>query len=1184
MATESEPDNVSAEPFDSLSKLRTEHIAKMRAALGEERTDAFIAEIRAFIARVKATGRRLDSSSDRETAQNVIGYWASYLYRGDEPEVLSATLPVLDAFDPTAAPDISNAENPYKGLNPFSERDAQAFFGRESGVTRVVEKLRDSPGILVVGPMGSGKTSFVAAGVVPRLMSRMTAEGENPACMFFTPGADPVAPLLANLWTAGTGTNATAQWLKAQKKIIQGAPEQLRALLEKTAPGRQVIIVVDQFEEIFTLCNDAALREAFAKALTSLVEGNSNHRLILIVDKRYESTISQYAPLKSLTQSPNALYTLPPLAPDEVHRIIEDPAKTVGLRFEDGIVDDIVKDIGGDVGALPALQFTMGKLWSERCGSLITWKAYDRIGRPHEALKRTAEDIYDHLTPNEKDAARQLFLELVQPTIDGGFVRRRMRRSAVAQHGDADDIAHVLDRYVDAGLIRRSSSDAAEDDDRYEVAHEALVGSWPRLRDWLQDERASSQKKMQLVALARRWRESGDKRGYLLSDEALSEAEAYAGASPELKEFVVASRKATRRSDRIKYALLSAAIVLLAALAGFALSERDLARKERRAADESARKALQAVELVLDVVSNERQTGRIPLQTAEALLTPANDIFAAVEDRPELSGLRSELMLKFSDLYVLTGNVKRALGLAEEAKELAIQHGAPEGDEEWRRRLAEANFRIGDIKSRNGSDASLREALQEYETALELMRDFAAAEPGNAAKQRNIAFVGNKVGDILMMQKKSAEALEYYRKSLEVGEALVRAAPTDGESLKVVADAHKRMADLFSNAGNLSEAIPEYEAALATQLAMTEREPDNDVYQSNLSKSHHQFGEVFRKQQKYPQAQQQYEKALAIRIRLAQKDPDNVEWQSAVAHERMSMGELAKATDPSKADQHYRAAIDIRRKLAAKGEGSEWFATAQSHIKYADALLKRHAVDTALAELNAAALILKKFVEKNPRKASAQVALAESYDRIGGVLKDKNQIEQALANYRLALDVRRRLVAGDPGNLAIRRSLAVQLISLGDALLARDPAGAIECYGKALKELDDAPAAKIGADVEWRRTYADAHEKRAAALVKSRRFDDALGGATRAVDVRLEIVGIVPDDQDRYRELALSCILLQDALDNAPKYETGDNRKIEALDSLNKGVALIERFASAHADSDLQKMREKLHKKIKSVQ
>lgn len=1180
MATESEPDNASAEPYDSLSMLRTEHIAKMRAALGEERTDAFNAEIRGFIARVKATGRRLDSSSDRETAQNVIGYWASYLYRGDEPEVLSATLPVLDAFDPTAAPDISNAENPYKGLNPYSEQDAQAFFGRESGVTRVVETLRDSAGILVIGPMGSGKTSFVAAGVVPRLMSRMAAEGEKPVCMFFTPGADPLVPLLANLWTAGAGTNATAQWLKAQKKIIEGAPEQLRALLEKTASGRQAIIVVDQFEEIFTHCNDAAQREAFAKALISLVQGNSNHRLILIVDKRYESTIIQYAPLKPLTQSPNALYTLPPLTADEVRRIIEDAAKTVGLRFEDGIVDDIVKDIGGDVGALPALQFTMGKLWSERCGSLITWTAYDRIGRPHEALKRTAEDIYDHLTPNKKEATRQLFLELVQPTIDGGFVRRRMRRSAVAQHDDADDIADVLDRYVDAGLIRRSSSDAVEDDDRYEVAHEALVGSWPRLRDWLQDERASSQKKMQLVALARRWRESGDKRGYLLSDTALSEAEAYAGASSELKEFIVASRRAMLRSERIKYALFSAAIVLFAALTGFLFLERDFARKERQAADVNARIAV----LILNVISNEQLTGPIPLQTARALLKLAHELFATLKDSPDLSGLRSDLMLELSDLYVLTGNVKRALGLAEEAKELAVQHGASKGDTEWRLRLAEASVRIGNIKAWNGSDASLQEALQEYETALKLVRNLAAAEPGDPAKQRKIAFVGNKVGDILMMQKKTAEALEYYGKSLEIGEALVRATPSDGESLKVVADAHKRMADLFKVAGRVSEAIPEYEAALAIQVAMTEREPDNDVYQSNLSKSHHQLGEVFRKQGNFPEARQQYEKALAIRMRLAQKDPDNVEWQSAVAHERMSMGELARATDPSKADRHYRAAIDIRKKLAAKGDGSKWPATAQSHIKYADALLKRHAVDAALAELNAAALILKKFVDKNPQKASARVALAESYDRIGGVLKDKNQIKQALANYRLALDVRRRLVASDPGNLAIRRSLAVQLISLGDALLAHDPAGAIECYEKALKELDDAPAAKFGADVEWRRTYADAHEKRAAALMKSRRFDDALADAARAVDVRLEIVGSVPDVQDRYRELALSCLLLQDALDNAPKDAPGDNRKGEALDSLNKGVALIERFASAHADSDLQKMGEKLRKKVKSVQ
>jgi tetratricopeptide (TPR) repeat protein len=1184
-----EPVSQSAEPYDSLSSLRAEHIAKMRAAQHEGRNEAFVVDVRNFIARVKATGRRLESSFDREIAQNVIAYWASYLFKGDEQEALSATLPPLDPFDPARAPVVAHAENPYKGLSAFDETDAQTFYGREGAISELVDKLRAQSLVFVVGSMGSGKTSFVAAGVAPRLESRMISEGLNPVRISFIPGADPFAALLIALRTAAANTtlDRSSVWIVQQKKRLESAPERLRDLCETLLPGRPVILVVDQFEDIFTSGVDADVREKFAKAVVSACSAGQNaSRAILIVDKHSESSALQLAAFKPFANI-DSRFTLPPLNPDSVRRIVENAAKTVGLEFDDGIVDDIVKDIGGDPGALPALQFTLGQLWDKRTGYHISWDVYNEVGRPHEALQRTAEGVYSELTPSEKEAARKLFLELVHPTVEGNFTRRRISRETVAQLGFHDEMARILERYVNLGLIRQTPG-AAMEDDRFEVAHEALVRNWLRLSQWLHEESSASDKKLQLIVMARRWRESGAEPGYLLSGAALEEAEDFAGSIPELRDFVAESKKVARLEDKRKRRLqiITVAVLggLVAATVFFWLEARIEAEKAKIEAEnlQLSERALRAIQTVLSAVSSEMLEGSIKIKAAKDLLPAADEAFAAVVDRSELSGMRAEVAIVLSDVNYLSGENDKALEYAELVKNLALQRIAQDpGDQDWRPRLYQASFRLGDLQARRKNNDA---ALREYQLALQLANEFAAAVvPPDAEKQRNIAFIENKVGDIYYLKGQWDPSFEHYHASRSIGEQLTAVYPDDPKAQKVVGDARKRLGDLFAWQKRFTEAVVEYEAALNIQKALVEKDPDNDVYQSNLSRSHHQLGELYKDADKPKEALQEYENALQIRKRLARKDPDNADWQSALANESMSIGNLTKESDPNRAINNFRAALMIREELVSRSAtNNDWqLKAAASHTALAGVLSAKRQVEEAVKEYNAAAAIQKHLVEEHPDKPSFRVDLANCYAQIGDAYKIDNRVDAALAEYRKALKLRDELVANDPGNMATRLSLASLHMAIANALSAHDATDAIEHYRKALLALE--PSSDTDSfGMERRLNVAELHGRLATLLLKQHMLDAAVAEARTALQGRLELLGQSPGNRDRVLALAVAYGSLGDAL-AAQSGPPGARQGGESVATYRKGLEIVEEFLRAHPDKELEQARDDLRKRAHAI-
>ncbi|MBV8752604.1 MAG: hypothetical protein JO328_07075 [Hyphomicrobiales bacterium] len=537
-------------PFASLSDLRAEHAKLMRAARKKDAEGDIVARVRGFVDRAQATGCVLDAQNDRDSAQGVLDYWTAWLFSSPDAAALSATPAILAAFDPTNSRQLAPADDPYLGLRAFAESDAGKFLGREDAIATMLEKLRQHSVVFVVGPLGCGKTSLVLAGVVPRLKSRLLIETEKePICAGVIPGTDPIGALVKAIQQIAT-VSLPGNWVEENRKRLERSPASLAQMVRSAAPGSSVIVVVDQFEELFTLCADATIREKFTEAIVSLVPDlESSNRAILIIRDDYAAAAQHLDALKSFATE-SACFSPPAPTGAELVRIIKSAADNVGLKFDEGIVEDLANEVSGDVASLPTLQFTLSKLWDRRRGNRITSEAYAEVGRPREALRRAAEEVYGALDGEEQSLVESVFLELIQPGLGEEVQRRRLRRDSLRQLNpdNPEQAIRIVDRFVDAGLIRKTPG-IDPDDDRFEVAHEALVHDWPRLNAWLRAKRQDSEKKLQLITTAKLWQKSGNP-GYLLQGDAIKEAAAFRDAAPQLRDLIAASERAAQQRWR----------------------------------------------------------------------------------------------------------------------------------------------------------------------------------------------------------------------------------------------------------------------------------------------------------------------------------------------------------------------------------------------------------------------------------------------------------------------------------------------------------------------------------------------------------------------------------------------------------------------------------------------------------
>ncbi|MBI3242691.1 MAG: protein kinase [Chloroflexi bacterium] len=420
--------------------------------------------------------------------------------------------------------------NPYKGLRAFNEADSEDFFGRESLIQQLLARLGEggdlSRFLAVVGPSGSGKSSVVKAGLLPILRRGGLPGSENWFIVDFMPGPHPFEELEAALLRVAVNPppSLLAQLRDGNRGLLRAVNRILPA-----DESVELVLVLDQFEEVFTLITDEKERALLLTNLvTAVLDERSRMRLVITLRADFTDRPLRYVDFGELVQRRSEFVMA--LTPDELERAILGPAKRVGLRLEAGLTSAMIREVGDQPGALPLLQYALTELFEKREGRALTKKAYADLGGVTGALGKRTEAVYAGLNEAEQSIARQLFLRLV--TVGEGVedTRRRVLKAELEQLQSSNfklPIGNVLDSFG-AHRLLSFDRDPITRGPTVEVAHEALLREWPRLREWLNESRADVRLQRQLAAAATEWQAANRDSSFLLTGAKLEQFEGWA--------------------------------------------------------------------------------------------------------------------------------------------------------------------------------------------------------------------------------------------------------------------------------------------------------------------------------------------------------------------------------------------------------------------------------------------------------------------------------------------------------------------------------------------------------------------------------------------------------------------------------------------------------------------------------
>lgn len=580
--------------------------------------------------------------------------------------------------------ELIETKNPYKGLRAFQQADAADFFGRADMIQRVLARLQEdvveNNFLAVIGPSGSGKSSLVKAGVLPALRHGELPGSENWFYAEMVPGEIPLEEMGAALLSVSTSPLPGV--VDTLREHVDGLARGVYQALPST--DSKLLLMIDQFEELFTQVERESDRQQFLDLILNAVNAEDSPIIIIATLRAdfYDRPL-MYQGFGELIRARTELVL--PLNDDELAETIKGPADNVGAVLEEGLIETIMADVREQPGALPLLQYALTELFERREGALLTIAAYQDIGGTLGALAKRAEEVYRRFKEDGQNMARQMFLRLVTLGEGQEDTRRRILQTELLTLGDRDVVEDVIDRFGRYRLLTFDRDDATRSP-TVEVAHEALIRRWERLREWLMESRNDVRLERELLNAAHEWELANKDKSYLMAGNRLLTFEEWSestnlrlneleleylsaslAARDEEEEAERARQERERELERLKARNMRIAAVIfgVAALVAvilslFAFDQRNQAEEQRAIADdqrviaESERDRADeqreiAVEAMHVAETNERKNMSLALaanaRTALSENDPALALPIAIEARkafepPEAEALR----------------------------------------------------------------------------------------------------------------------------------------------------------------------------------------------------------------------------------------------------------------------------------------------------------------------------------------------------------------------------------------------------------------------------------------------------------------------------------------------------------------------------------------------------------------
>jgi eukaryotic-like serine/threonine-protein kinase len=868
--------------------------------------------------------------------------------------------------------------SPFRGLAAFGAKHAAVFFGRSHDTARAIDLWREagsrrSPYLLVVGASGSGKSSLVRAGVVPRLTTPgVIKEVDVWRIAVMRPGDSPAGPFAAlaaalmqdkaglpkeeegrgpALPEIGQGDSRTPTELAAVlhhadaaaiKPIVNGLSHVASSEHDRERYSREVrcdlVLLIDQFEELFAASVSEVERTGFIDLIAALVETDRVWVVATLRADFYARMLDQPA-LKKLKEL-GATYDLASPGPVELAEIVRAPAEAAGLVFETDATSGerldarLLRDADRP-DMLPLVQLALSRLFEgrETVGgeTRLPLKVYKSLGGLKGIVNEAGETALASLGEAEKARLPRLLRQLAVPAHDqdgAGKGALTIRAVPLAQAAPDDTARRLFDALVTARLLTTSGIEA---DAQVRLAHQRVLEDWSRARTIVAESADFYRIRADLEESRRKW-ETGKRRGELLLARGLPLAEATSivgkygdELTPEVRAYVRASRQRANRAQMIGWGV--AAVFLLVAIgAGIAakvsfdqraaaVAARVQAEQQKQRADRNFTAAKQTVDaLIFNIAQGLSGVVGMRVDTIRKILDTVqktiDQLIETAPDDPRLLRSRAAMFTEFVNTYLAAGDLRDAAAAATQSLDIFRKLAAQDqGNAQAQRNVSVSLKKVGDVKLQEGDLAG---ALAAYQESLDIDRKLAAQDQGNAQAQRDVAVCLNKLGEVKLQKGDVAGALAAYQESLDIDRKLAAQDPGNAQAQRDVSLSLDRLGDLKLQKGDVAGALAAYQESLDIDRKLAAQDPGNAQAQRDMSLSLGRLGDVKRREGDVAGALAAYQESLDIFRRLAAQDQGNAQVQRDVA---LNLYKMSRVIDPTRARALLTEALSILEKL-----------------------------------------------------------------------------------------------------------------------------------------------------------------------------------------------------------------------------------------------------------------------------
>lgn len=1001
--------------------------------------------------------------------------------------------PVQSSQAPDSRPAALNPPvqtSPFPGLEYFDEDRAPLFFGRETEVSEALQLLGETPRghmrwLQVEGASGTGKSSFARAGLLPKIRLGWVGGAPQSWCVaILRPGRQPLLSLAQAVITAlrppGVSLEQLLQQLRSSKTALASF------LRHHTPAGHGFLLLVDQFEELFTLAESRS-SVAFDRNLATCLE-DSGGPLYLVTTVRgdFVGHLRALPELARLLPQRTSRYPLAPMGTLGLQAALKKPAESVGLLWEAGLPERLLEDTAGIESGLPLLAHALRELWAARSGRTLTHAAYGAFGGTLGALTRSADQLVESLGPEGRKRACQLLLALV--TLQGGkAMRRSLTRTEALQAAGGDTVTEQVLARLSGGRsptqpetapppVRLIVVTQEEGQDRIDLIHEALITRWTAFGTWMETERQVLARRDDLEAAARSWHGAGAPWRDLPSGAQLAYLRTASPITELARRFLQDAEKrerSRRRTLAATFTVLVLSLLGVSSLAIYAFRQRSLAQQRLSDALSVANQVVSInwqLQPLKGTTAAREDLLKSTSQLLDSLKESAQDNQAVLLSRAATHRALGDLARSHYDLIRARRDYEAGLELAQRLAALTPDDRAAQY------RLAYALTNLGLVAMRQGR---LDEARASLEQAHRIRRGLAENPPsgvsqpliflsltdlgeiahiqGRLAEARSFfqqaqdfyrpedwleyvpAYTLANLGDAAQAQGSLEEARSHFQKAFEIAQSATQENPSDA-GRQLLFSCYYNLGDVAKAQGHPEEARSFFQQALELNRALARTDSTNIDYQRGLAISFSKLGAVAKTQGRLNHARALFEQALASTQVLVKENPSDFFLQDDLFSYLMRLGEVAQ--DQGQVDEarsFFQQALELTQALAKTVPSS---VPMQRNLSLALAGLAEVSMaqgqwDEARSFLQRAQELTDALVKGEPSDASAQRALAVQLGRLGEIAMAQGRLDEARSFFERALDGWRAQSKVDPSNADLRRDLAVCLNKLGHVAQAQ---------------------------------------------------------------------------------------------------------------------------------------------------